>query len=82
MPRESLSDLIAFLAVARERSFTRAAAKLGVSQSAQCSDLFPVIPAKAESRGNRTKLGILAWMPAFAGMTRWVKASAGWYDTP
>jgi DNA-binding transcriptional LysR family regulator len=34
MPRESLNDLLAFLAVARERSFTRAAAKLGVSQSA------------------------------------------------
>ena len=34
MPRESLNDLIAFLAVARERSFTRAAAQLGVSQSA------------------------------------------------
>lgn len=34
MARESLSDLTAFLAVARERSFTRAAAKLGVSQSA------------------------------------------------
>src|SRR5271165_2791808 len=29
-----LNDLLAFLAVARERSFTRAAAKLGVSQSA------------------------------------------------
>ena len=34
MPRESFNDLPAFLAVARERSFTRAAAKLGVSQSA------------------------------------------------
>src|SRR5919199_6303303 len=34
MARENLNDLIAFLAVARERSFTRAAAKLGVSQSA------------------------------------------------
>ncbi len=34
MPRQSFNDLIAFLAVARERSFTRAAAKLGVSQSA------------------------------------------------
>ena len=32
--RASLNDLLAFLAVARERSFTRAAAKLGVSQSA------------------------------------------------
>jgi DNA-binding transcriptional LysR family regulator len=34
MQRENLSDLLAFLAVARERSFTRAAAKLGVSRSA------------------------------------------------
>ena len=32
--RENIGDLIAFVAVARERSFTRAAAKLGVSQSA------------------------------------------------
>lgn len=34
MPRPDVNDLIAFLAVARERSFTRAAARLGVSQSA------------------------------------------------
>jgi DNA-binding transcriptional LysR family regulator len=34
MPRPSINDLAAFIAVARERSFTRAAAKLGVSQSA------------------------------------------------
>jgi DNA-binding transcriptional LysR family regulator len=34
MARENINDLVAFLAVARERSFTRAAAKLGVSQSA------------------------------------------------
>jgi DNA-binding transcriptional LysR family regulator len=34
MPRENINDLLAFLAVARERSFTRAAAKSGVSQSA------------------------------------------------
>ena len=34
MPTEDLNDLAAFLAVARERSFTRAAAQLGVSQSA------------------------------------------------
>lgn len=33
MKRENLNDLIAFLAVAQERSFTRAAAKLGISQS-------------------------------------------------
>jgi DNA-binding transcriptional LysR family regulator len=34
MLRENLKDVLAFLAVARDRSFTRAAAKLGVSQSA------------------------------------------------
>src|ERR687898_62904 len=34
MPRRNLNNLLAFLAVAKERSFTRAAAKLGVSQSA------------------------------------------------
>lgn len=34
MPRANINDLIAFLAVARARSFTRAAAQLGVSQSA------------------------------------------------
>lgn len=33
MARDSLGDLLAFIAVARESSFTRAAAKLGVSQS-------------------------------------------------
>src|SRR5918996_869784 len=34
MHRGDLNDLLALLAVGRERSFTRAAAKLGVSQSA------------------------------------------------
>lgn len=34
MARPNINDLLAFLAVARERSFTRAAAQLGVSQSA------------------------------------------------
>lgn len=34
MPRENLNGLLAFLVVARERSFTKAAALLGVSQSA------------------------------------------------
>ena len=33
MPRGNLDDLLAFLAVGRERSFTKAAAKLGMSQS-------------------------------------------------
>src|SRR6266481_5984101 len=34
MHRGNLNDLLAFVAIGRERSFTRAAAKLGVSQSA------------------------------------------------
>jgi DNA-binding transcriptional LysR family regulator len=34
MTRQNINDLFAFLAVAKERSFTKAAAKLGVSQSA------------------------------------------------
>src|SRR5436189_5719785 len=34
MRDNNTNDLLAFLAVARERSFTRSAAKLGVSQSA------------------------------------------------
>ena len=33
MQRGNLDDLLAFLAVGRERSFTKAAAKLGMSQS-------------------------------------------------
>ena len=34
MERQDLSDLVALLAISRERSFTKAAAQLGVSQSA------------------------------------------------
>src|SRR3979411_2913884 len=34
MPRENINDFLAFLAVAKERSFTSAAARVGVSQSA------------------------------------------------
>lgn len=34
MPHENFNDLAAFATVAKERSFTKAAAKLGVSQSA------------------------------------------------
>src|SRR3982751_6462382 len=48
MPRTALGDLHAFLAVARERSFTRAAAKLGVSQSALSQTL----------RGLEARLGL------------------------
>ena len=48
MPRTDLNDLQAFLAVARERSFTRAAAQLGVSQSALSQTL----------RGLEARLGL------------------------
>ena len=48
MPRPELDDLAVFLAVARERSFTRAAAQLGVSQSALSQTI----------RGLEARLGI------------------------
>src|SRR5580698_3755758 len=48
MARTDLNDLVAFLAVARERSFTRAAAQLGVSQSALSQTV----------RGLETRLGL------------------------
>lgn len=48
MPRENLNDLLAFVTVARARSFTKAAAKLGVSQSALSHTV----------RGLETRLGI------------------------
>jgi DNA-binding transcriptional LysR family regulator len=48
MPRDRLNDLTAFLAVARERSFTRAAAQLGVSPSALSHSL----------RGLEERLGV------------------------
>jgi DNA-binding transcriptional LysR family regulator len=48
MPRTDLNDIVAFLAVARERSFTRAAAQLGVSQSALSQTV----------RGLETRLGL------------------------
>src|SRR3954468_3317322 len=48
MPRTNLNDLLVFLAVARERSFTRAAAQLGVSQSALSQTL----------RGLEARLGL------------------------
>ena len=50
MHREDAGDLLAFLAVARERSFTRAAAKLGMTQSA----LSQIIRNLEERVGIRT----------------------------
>jgi DNA-binding transcriptional LysR family regulator len=48
MTRDDLHDLAAFIAVAQERSFTRAGARLGVSQSALSQTV----------RGLETRLGI------------------------
>ncbi len=48
MSRTNINDLLAFIAIAREHSFTRAAAKLGVSQSALSHTL----------RGLETRLGV------------------------
>lgn len=45
MQKDSYNNLLAFIAVARERSFTRAAAQLGVSQSA-LSHLIRALEAK------------------------------------
>jgi DNA-binding transcriptional LysR family regulator len=49
MNRDNASDLLAFLAVARERNFTRAAVKLGMSQSA----LSQIVRALEERLGVR-----------------------------
>jgi DNA-binding transcriptional LysR family regulator len=49
MPRDTINDILAFLAVASERSFTRAASKLTVSQSA----LSQTIRALEEEMGVR-----------------------------
>jgi DNA-binding transcriptional LysR family regulator len=48
MPQPDLNDIASFLAVARERSFTRAAAQLGISQSALSQTV----------RGLETRLGL------------------------
>jgi DNA-binding transcriptional LysR family regulator len=48
MSRENINDLLAFLAVAREHSFTKAAAQLGISQSALSHTI----------RGLETRLGL------------------------
>src|ERR1700731_505520 len=53
MLRKNLNDVLAFLAVARERSFTRAAAKLGVSQSALSHTI----------RGLEERLGLRLFTP-------------------
>jgi DNA-binding transcriptional LysR family regulator len=62
MRQHNLNDLLAFVAVARERSFTKAAAKLGVSQSALSHTI----------RGLEEKIGVRL----LARTTRSVSATA------
>ena len=62
MARPNLNELIAFVAIARERSFTRAAAQLGVSQSALSHTIRGFrsaaanadYPPRFDNRGRRT----------------------------
>ena len=56
MARENINDLLVFLAVARERSFTRAAAKIGVSQSA----LSHTIRQLEQAASRRVRSGVRA----------------------
>lgn len=60
MPRHELDDLFAIVAVARERSFTKVAAKLGVSQSALSHTI----------RGLEERLGLRLLMRTRAGAHR------------
>ena len=70
MDRDNASDLLVFLAVARERSFTRAAAQLGLSQSA-LSQIVRALAAGAHeyvikpftADAIRDKLALLGLLP-------------------
>src|ERR1700759_5061111 len=64
MPRENITDLLAFVTVANEGSFTRGAAKLGVSPSALSHTIrrleerlrVPVFP-RTTRRGSLSEAG-------------------------
>jgi len=56
MPHTDLNGIVAFLAVARQRSFTRAAAQLGVSQSA-LSQTLRGLEARLDPRDIQRAIG-------------------------
>ena len=68
MPRANLNDLSAFLAVVRERSFTRAAARLGVSPSALSHTLRALEERLGVCLLNRTTRSVA---PTEAGERLW-----------
>jgi hypothetical protein len=52
MPRASTNDLLAFITAARERSFTRAAAKLGTTPS-NAGLIVPSLPEMPGTSASR-----------------------------
>lgn len=92
MKREDLSDLVAFVAVAEERSFTRGAARLGLSQatlSQTVSNLERRLGVRLLARTTRsvrtTEAGqrlLETLRPAFASIDEQMQALAALSDTP
>ncbi|MCF1473782.1 MULTISPECIES: LysR family transcriptional regulator [Rhizobium/Agrobacterium group] len=92
MERGELNDLLAFAAVARERSFTRAAASLGISPSAlshAMRGLEERLGVRLLARTTRsvapTEAGdrlLQSIRPAFASIEDGLSALAEWRDSP
>lgn len=75
MHRENMADLVAFLAVARERSFTRAAAKLGVSPSALSHTIRKLEERLGVRLLTRTSRSVSTTEPASACWSAWGRTS-------
>jgi DNA-binding transcriptional LysR family regulator len=71
MQRGNLDDLLAFVAVGRERSFTKAAAKLGVSQSALSHTIRALETRLGVRLLTRTTRSVSPTEPANACSTPW-----------
>lgn len=92
MERNELNDLLAFAAVARERSFTRAAAILGMSPSAlshAMRGLEERLRVRLLARTTRsvapTEAGerlLQSLNPAFSGIEKGLEALAEWRENP
>jgi DNA-binding transcriptional LysR family regulator len=92
MERNELNDLLAFAAVARERSFTRAASILGMSPSALSHAMRGLeerlgvrLLARTTRSVSPTEAGerlLQSLNPAFAGIESGLNALAEWRDNP